>query len=502
MELSILIPAKNEEFLAKTIENILENIEADTEIIAVLDGYWHEIKQHPRVTVVHLEESVGQRAGTNLACRLAKGKYVMKVDAHCSFDKGFDRKMLELFAKEGDNVTAVPVMRNLHAFDWKCTACGNSRYQGRSGVCDKCGGETVKDIKWIGKSNPQSTSYCFDSEPHFQYFNEWKKNQVGDYVETMSLQGSCFMLSKEMYWKLNICDESFGSWGSQGIEVALKTWLSGGRVLVNKNTWYAHMFRTQGGDFGFPYHLSGKDVQHAKDMARKLILCDFPHKIRNTSWLLEKFHPVKGWSDKDIAELKAKEKTQKGIIFYTDNQLNLKIAHKVQNRLRNIGLPIVSTSLKQMTFGHNIVVKGERGMDTYYKQIITALENSQAEIVYFCEHDVLYNKSHFEFIPPEKDKFYYNLNVWKVSWETGKAMKVDVCEQVSGLVCYRETALAYYRKKRKDAHYEPTPKQHFYSTEPLYDIRHDKNMTKSKWSIEDFKNKKHAKGLQFDTIKI
>ena len=37
-DLSILIPARNEMFLAKTIENILANIEGNTEVIAVLLG--------------------------------------------------------------------------------------------------------------------------------------------------------------------------------------------------------------------------------------------------------------------------------------------------------------------------------------------------------------------------------------------------------------------------------------------------------------------------------
>ena len=37
-ELSLLIPARSEMFLSQTIENILENIEGDTEVIAVLDG--------------------------------------------------------------------------------------------------------------------------------------------------------------------------------------------------------------------------------------------------------------------------------------------------------------------------------------------------------------------------------------------------------------------------------------------------------------------------------
>ena len=39
-ELSILIPSRNEMFLAKTIEDLIENKRGKTEIIAVLDGQW------------------------------------------------------------------------------------------------------------------------------------------------------------------------------------------------------------------------------------------------------------------------------------------------------------------------------------------------------------------------------------------------------------------------------------------------------------------------------
>ena len=48
--LSILIPSRNEMFLERTIEDILENIEADTEVITVLDGNWtkHPISQNER----------------------------------------------------------------------------------------------------------------------------------------------------------------------------------------------------------------------------------------------------------------------------------------------------------------------------------------------------------------------------------------------------------------------------------------------------------------------
>ena len=40
MDLSILIPARNEMFLARTVKDILAHIEGDTEIIVVCDGNW------------------------------------------------------------------------------------------------------------------------------------------------------------------------------------------------------------------------------------------------------------------------------------------------------------------------------------------------------------------------------------------------------------------------------------------------------------------------------
>jgi hypothetical protein len=310
-------------FLARTIQDALENSEADIEIIATLDGCWavpgFEVPQHERVNVIHVPEAIGQRAATNLAARLAKGRYLMKVDAHCSFDKGFDRIMLEGFAEVGDDVTMVPVMRNLWAFDWKCYHCGWKKYQGPTPTkCEQCGKDDKirRKMMYVGKHRPQSWSYCFDSEPHFQYFEEYKHRpgvkdnaKATGFSETMSLQGSCFMATKEKYWELDLSGEEFGSWGNQGLQVAAATWLSGGRVLVNHRTWYAHMFRTQGADFSFPYPQSGRGVQKTKKSVKEFFWnMKHPKQIYPVSWLVEKFWPVKGWSDKDLADLKLFER--------------------------------------------------------------------------------------------------------------------------------------------------------------------------------------------------
>lgn len=314
-QLSILVPSRNEMFLKRTIEDILEHSEADTEIIAVLDGQWAEppVVQHEKVNIIKTGTVIGQREGTTIGAKLARGKYLMKVDAHCSFDQGFDRKMIDFMEKHGD-IVAVPIMRNLWAFDWKCYHCGWKQYQGRTPEkCGACGksDKIRRKMVWIGKHNPQSWSYCFDSEPHFQYFEDYKHRpgikegrDKERYTETMSLQGSCWMMRREKYMDYIPTRENFGSWGNEGLEIACLGWLTGGRVLVNHDTWYAHMFRTQGGDFGFPYHQGGREVDKTKKTVWEYIVKQkLPNQKYPVSWLIKKFWPVPGWTEEDLKNL-------------------------------------------------------------------------------------------------------------------------------------------------------------------------------------------------------
>ncbi len=314
-DLSLLIPARNEEWLPNTIEDLLKNKRGKTEILVGLDGYTIDLPEHPDVRVLHKEESIGQRAMQNRLAVMSAAKYIAKTDAHCAFDEGFDVKLM---AKMEDDITMVPVMRNLHVFNWVCSFCGATNYQGpRIEQCIECQNTDIKREKvWNPKTNPQSTAYRFNKNLQFKYFPELRQKLPKEGLqESMSLQGSFFMCTREKYWSLKLCDESWGSWGNQGSEVAIKTWLSGGRVYCNFDTWYAHLFRTQK-DFSFPYPMSGRAQQRARQISRDLFLNNaWEHQVRPLSWIIERFwfalkevgDKEAFWDERALAELKTSE---------------------------------------------------------------------------------------------------------------------------------------------------------------------------------------------------
>jgi hypothetical protein len=205
----------------------------------------------------------------------------------------------------------------------------------------------------------------------------------------------------------------------------------------------------------------------------------------------------------------------KGIIYYTDNRLREPIFSVVQNQLLKVDLPIVSCSLKPISFGQNIVLELRPGITTMAKQILEALEKSTADIIFFCEHDVLYHPSHFDFVPLSNETFYYNVNNWRWDYPYDHFVTYKHLRSLSGLCVYREFAINHYKKRLKlikergytDSSREPKWSMkighepgrkvkiggisddfviEWKSKYPNIDIRHGKTITRRKCRLVDF----------------
>jgi len=113
------------------------------------------------------------------------------------------------------------------------------------------------------------------------------------------------------------------------------------------------------------------------------------------------------------------KKMDKTILYITDNTLDETLAKKCREvLLREAGdIPIISISQKPIDLGTNICL-GEIGRSwmSLYKQQLAGLKEAKTKYISIAEHDCLYTREHFEWMPPKDDVFYYNQNCWFVQW--------------------------------------------------------------------------------------
>lgn len=222
MKLSVVMPSYKDPLSMKTIDSLLENSELgeELEIIDVLDGYWpdFELKQDPRVKYVHLGKNRGMRGAINAGVDVAKGEFVMRTDEHCMFGKGYDRILTET-CEPNWIVTAVRYF--LDPIKWEKMDLEPVVYEKlviQSGV------------KFAGQRWPER-----DTE---------RKDIMID--ETMAMQGSMWVMPKTWWEKaiIELQTEGYGPLYQDSHEMIFKTWKAGGKMMVNKNTWFAHKHRS------------------------------------------------------------------------------------------------------------------------------------------------------------------------------------------------------------------------------------------------------------------
>lgn len=266
MKLSIVVPSYKEKHLQRTINEILSNSELgdQLEVIVVLDGYWPEVplKNDKRVKVLHFSDRRGLRNGINMGVSVATGEYIAKTDAHCSFGKGWDRILLEHIK---DNEVHIPLRYFLDTDKW----------------------ENMPD-----KAPSSIDKLVYLPEYKKLHGEQWKnreremKNEM--LVETMCFQGSFWIMSRK-HWDTTIgelSEELYGTFALEPLEIALKTWLSGGRVVTNKYTWYAHQHRS----FGRTHQVNQEEIDKANEFAREYWLNNhWTERKHDIEWLFDRF---------------------------------------------------------------------------------------------------------------------------------------------------------------------------------------------------------------------
>jgi len=221
MKLSIVIPSYKDPSIYPTIDSLVENSELkDVEIIVVLDGYWisEPFREDFDIKTVHMGKNRNMRESINTAVRLAQGEYIMRTDEHCMFAPGYDK---ELVNSMEDNWIMTAKRFYLDPDKWEVM-------DKKPVVYEKL---KIRDMgdgmhKWEGRVWRQRE----------------KDRKSYDIDETMAMQGSMWIMKKSWWDDVigELDSERYGDMYQDSHEMQFKTWKAGGKLMVNKNTWFAH----------------------------------------------------------------------------------------------------------------------------------------------------------------------------------------------------------------------------------------------------------------------
>jgi len=278
-KISFIIPARGEkvENLSRTIESIKANVAGEHEIIVGFDGPPY-IDLPEFVQVIRFPNWAGIKSTINALAACATGKYLFKLDAHCSVSKGIDEI---LQADMQDDWIVMPRFYILKRETWEWQ---DDRHYDYFYLC--CPFTDPRGFRFkAGGHWPQKTA---EKEGDHQF----------DIDETPQIHGSGWFMTKDRFFDLGgfPVTDLYGH-AQEPLWLALRNWFAGGKVMVNKKCWYAHLHQ-ETKDKGF--NLGHRAEERTYNLVATHFMSD-----PQIEGFIDRFWPMPTWPE-DWKEQRAK----------------------------------------------------------------------------------------------------------------------------------------------------------------------------------------------------
>jgi GT2 family glycosyltransferase len=214
-QLSIIIPSLNEgKNLERTVYNLIDTIGLDNYEIIIINsrqGYGRtETSSIRRLSKIHVYDSpsrLGSPHARNFGARKASSNFLLFADAHLQFfEERWGPKVLNDL-KENKDCIITPCFTGIH---------------------DKCAPyQRICGLRW---KNALLNIECLPD--------------LKSYIHEVPFAGGAFMaVEKRLFYELGEFDSGIRIFGSGDIEISLRAWLLGFRVLCDPSIRIGHMWR-------------------------------------------------------------------------------------------------------------------------------------------------------------------------------------------------------------------------------------------------------------------
>ncbi|WP_350282065.1 glycosyltransferase [Nitrosomonas sp.] len=237
---SLVIPTHNEgDDVLATVDCILRNSPREIQLIVVDDGSTDHsaARLQSLAEQGHIELHRGKRLGAigarNTGAAMARAGIVGFIDAHCYTPKGWLEPLLEAFDRHADVAALSPVI--------SCTRNLDARGYGATWIDDELA------MHWLPFTAQMS--------------------------DVPFIGGAGTFVRKKIFDSLDGFDAGIVQWGYEDVELSIRLWLFGHRVVVVPQSVIYHKFRTH-----FRYDLDFSEVLYNK---LRLIFMHFDgHRLR------------------------------------------------------------------------------------------------------------------------------------------------------------------------------------------------------------------------------
>lgn len=261
--ISVVIPSRNDKYLADTLASLYKNYRRDVEVIVVLDGptEYPLPEDRPGLYLIQEPEPKGIRPAINRAVSMCSGDYILKLDSHCIVADNF-----------------IPALVSRCEDNWVVVA---GRYT--LDLASMSPKPRRVDYYYLSCPWTHPKSFMMQSCPWIDRTEQRADVEMDD---LMCFQGSMWMMSRKHWDWLGGLETDLTY--AEHHEISMKTWLGGGRVVINKETWYAHPAKASSG-----YHMSLNQVykDHAIS-ARYWTENKWPGRLHDFDWLIDRFWPL------------------------------------------------------------------------------------------------------------------------------------------------------------------------------------------------------------------